>query len=58
MFAWQRSIADPDPGSGAFLTQGKTYSGSRISYPGSQNTSLFIESFKAMFWLKSVYNSL
>jgi hypothetical protein len=41
MFAWKRSIAGPDPGSGAFLTQEKTYSGSRISDPGPQNPSLY-----------------
>ncbi len=43
------SVADPDPGSGAFLTSGppeKTYSGSRIPNP-------FLESIVTNFWVKS-----
>jgi hypothetical protein len=51
-----RSVADPDPGSGAFLTPGSNirnnfFSGSRISDPGSQ-THIF-ESLVTIFWVKS-----
>jgi hypothetical protein len=42
----QSSVADPDPGSGAFLAPG-----SRISDPGSQ-THIF-ESSVTIFWVKS-----
>ncbi len=52
------SVADPDPGSGAFLTPGSGIlnrffpdPGSRISDPGSQ-THIF-ESLETIFWVKS-----
>jgi hypothetical protein len=51
-----RSVADPDPGSYAFLTPGsgirnRFFSGSRISDPGSQ-THIF-ESLVTIFWVKN-----
>ncbi len=52
------SVADPDPGSGAFLTPGSgiwdpewIFSGSRISDPGSQDHIL--KSFLTIFLVKS-----
>jgi hypothetical protein len=42
-----RSVADPDPGSGAFLTPG-----SEIRDPGSQ-THIF-ERLVTTFWVKSI----
>jgi hypothetical protein len=58
------SLADPDPGSGAFLTPGSSgiqnrffpNPGSRISDSGSQ-THIF-ESLMTIFWGKKFYNSL
>jgi hypothetical protein len=52
------SVADPDPGSGAFLTPGSRIrnrffpeAGSRISDPGSQ-THIF-EGLVTIFWVKT-----
>jgi hypothetical protein len=54
------SVADPDPGSGAFLTPGSgirnRFSGSRISDPESQTHTF--ESLVTIFWAKKFYNSL
>ncbi len=53
-----RSVADPDPGSGAFLTPGSGIRnrffpdpGSRIPDPGSQTHTF--ESLVTIFWVKS-----
>jgi hypothetical protein len=52
------SVADPDPGSGAFLTPGSgigffriPYPGSRIPDPGSQTHTF--DSLVTIFWAKS-----
>jgi hypothetical protein len=57
------SVADPDPGSGAFLTPGSGIRNgffpdpvSRISDPGSQEHIL--KSFLTIFFGKKFYNSL
>ncbi len=45
------SVADPDPGSGAFLTPGSGIRNRFIPDPGSQ-TDIF-ESLVTIFWVKS-----
>jgi hypothetical protein len=59
------SVADPNPGSGAFLTPGSgirdqewVFSGSRISDPGSRIPRPYFEELFDNFFGKKFYNSL
>jgi hypothetical protein len=59
------SVADPDPGSGAFLTPGSGIRngffpdpGSRISDPGSRMPRPYFEELFDNFFGKKFYNSL
>jgi hypothetical protein len=45
------SVADPDPGSGAFLTHGSGIRNRFIPGPGSQ--TLIFESLVTIFWAKT-----
>jgi hypothetical protein len=57
-FLDQTSVADPDPGSGAFLTPGSGMGFFRIPDLGSRIPRPYFEEFFDNFFGKKFYNSL